>query len=406
MKRRSEKLIVRKEEQSYEFTSESVTEGHPDKMCDQIADAILDELLDQDPEARAAVEVTASNDFLHIFGEVTTIAKVDYEKVAREVMDSIGYTSTDLPGVDYKVIVSLNKQSPDIASGVNRNGIMAGDQGMMFGYACDETEELMPLSAVLAHKLCRRLAEVRKSGIIPYLKPDGKAQVTLVSDSESKPLFIKTIIISTQHQDGVEHGRIQRDLIDQVIHNAIPNGLLYDDTQILINPSGRFVLGGPAADSGLTGRKIMVDTYGSKGRHGGGAFSGKDSTKVDRSGAYIARYIAKNIVGSGLAKECEVQISYAIGKEDPVSFKVDTFGTGVLKDADLTRIVLNIVDLRPQAIIEHLGLRRPIFRQFAAYGHFGRPKMLLDGKELGTPWERVELAAEFEDEIEIEARSF
>lgn len=398
---------MRNEERSYEFTSESVTEGHPDKMCDQIADAILDELLAQDPGSRSAVEVTASNDFLHIFGEATTTAEVDYEKVAREVMSSIGYTSPDLPGVEgYKVVVNLNKQSPDIASGIDRDGIMAGDQGMMFGYACDETEELIPLSAVLAHKMCRRLAEVRKAGIIPYLKPDGKAQVTLVYDSENKPLYVKTIIISTQHQDGIDQELIQKDLIKHVIQNSIPEELLNDETQILINPSGRFVLGGPAADSGLTGRKIIVDTYGSKGRHGGGAFSGKDSTKVDRSGAYIARYIAKNIVGIGLAKECEVQISYAIGKEDPVSFKVDTFGTGVLADEDLTRIVLNIVDIRPQAIIELLGLQRPIFSQFAAYGHFGRPKMVLDGKELDTPWEKVELAAEFEDEIEMEARRF
>jgi S-adenosylmethionine synthetase len=398
---------MRKEEGGYEFTSESVTEGHPDKMCDQIADAILDELLAKDPNTRAAVEVTASNDFLHIFGEVTTSAKVDYEKVAREVIDSIGYANSDLPGgEDYKVVVSLNKQSPDIASGVNRNGIMAGDQGMMFGYACDETEDLMPLSAVLAHKLCKRLAEVRKFGVIPYLKPDGKAQVTLAYDRDNKPLFVKTIIISTQHQNGIEQEMIQEDLIQHVIHKTIPDGLLNDETQILINPSGRFVLGGPTADSGLTGRKIIVDTYGSKGRHGGGAFSGKDSTKVDRSGAYIARYIAKNIVGSGLAKECEVQISYAIGKKDPVSFKVDTFGTGVLQDHELAMIVMKVVDHSPQEIIELFGLQRPIFRQFAAYGHFGRPRMMLGGEELDTPWEKVELTDVFEDEIEIEMRRF
>ncbi len=382
-----------KQRPTYVFTSESVTEGHPDKMCDQIADAILDAILTEDPEARSAVEVTASDGFIYVFGQVRTQARVDYKKVVRDTVDGIGYRADELStdGEFYRMLISLNSQSPDIARGVDGKDIGAGDQGMMFGYACDETKELMPLTAVLAHKLCMRLAEVRKSGELPYLKPDGKAQVSMAYDDRHIPMGLKTVLVSTQHTEDVDITKLRADVLEQVIHKAVPRELMDENTEILINPTGRFVLGGPSADSGLTGRKIIVDTYGSKGRHGGGAFSGKDATKVDRSGAYLARYVAKNIVDAGLARECEVQVSYAIGISKPVSFNISTFGTGQISDTVLTDLLYQLLDLRPGGIIKRFGLRRPIYRQFAVYGHFGREKMTLNGIETETPWERLDL---------------
>jgi len=378
---------------SYVFTSESVTEGHPDKLCDQISDAIMDAILLEDPEARTAIEVTAADGFIHVFGETSTEKRIDYKRVIKNVIYDIGYRADELStdGEFYRMLIAINKQSPDIAMGVDKKEIGAGDQGMMFGYATDETPELMPLTLVLSHRLCMRLAEARKSGLLPYLKPDGKAQVSLEYGKNNKPLSIEAIVVSTQHSEGVDFRKLREDVTNHIILKVIPHELLNENTKLMINPTGRFVLGGPAADSGLTGRKIIVDTYGSKGRHGGGAFSGKDPTKVDRSGAYLARYIAKNIVAADLARECEVQVSYAIGVVKPVSFKIDTFGTGILPDEVLTEIIKALIDMRPGTIIKSFGLRRPIYRQFAVYGHFGREKMLLDGVERNTPWEMKDL---------------
>lgn len=382
---------------AYVFTSESVTEGHPDKLCDQIADAILDSIILEDPEARTAIEVTAADGLIHVFGETSTEKRIDYKRVIKNVIYNIGYREDELStdGEFYRMIIAVNKQSPDIAMGVDNKEIGAGDQGMMFGYATDETPEFMPLSLLLSHKLCMRLAEVRKSGLLPYLKPDGKAQVSLGFGKDHKPVSVEAIVVSTQHAEGVDIEKLREDVTKHIILKVIPHELLTENTKLMINPTGRFVLGGPAADSGLTGRKIIVDTYGSKGRHGGGAFSGKDPTKVDRSGAYLARYIAKNIVAAGLAKECEVQVSYAIGVAMPVSFKVDTFGSGKLPDVILTEIIKELIDMSPGNIIKSFELRRPIYRQFASYGHFGREKMMLDGKEQETPWEMKDLVPIF-----------
>lgn len=378
---------------AYVFTSESVTEGHPDKLCDQIADAIMDSIILEDPEARTAIEVTAADGLIHVFGETSTEKRIDYKRVIKDVIYDIGYRADELStdGEFYRTLIAINKQSPDIAMGVVKSVIRAGDQGLMYGYATDETPEFMPLALVLSHKLCMRLAEARKSGLLPYLKPDGKAQVSLGYGKDNKPVSIEAIVVSTQHAEGVDIEKLREDVTKHIILKVIPHELLTGRTKVMINPTGRFVLGGPAADSGLTGRKIIVDTYGSKGRHGGGAFSGKDPTKVDRSGAYLARYIAKNIVAAGLAKECEVQVSYAIGVAKPVSFKVDTFGSGKLPDEVLTEIIKALIDMRPGTIIKSFGLRRPIYRQFAAYGHFGREKMMLDGEERNTPWEMKDL---------------
>jgi S-adenosylmethionine synthetase len=378
---------------AYVFTSESVTEGHPDKLCDQIADAIMDAILVEDPEARTAIEVTAADGFIHVFGETSTEKRIDYKRVIKNVIYDIGYRADELStdGEFYRMLIAINKQSPDIAMGVDKKDVGAGDQGMMFGYATDETPEFMPLPLVLSHKLCMRLAEARKSGLLPYLKPDGKAQVSLGYGKDHKPISIEAIVVSTQHSEGVDIKKLREDVTKHIVLEVIPHELLTENTKVMINPTGRFVLGGPAADSGLTGRKIIVDTYGSKGRHGGGAFSGKDPTKVDRSGAYLARYIAKNIVAAGLARECEVQVSYAIGVAKPVSFKVDTFGTGKLPDEVVTEIIKALIDMRPGTIIKSFGLRSPIYRQFAVYGHFGREKMLHDGIEKDTPWEMKDL---------------
>ena len=378
---------------AYVFTSESVTEGHPDKLCDHIADAIMDAILREDPEARTAIEVTAADGLIHVFGETSTEKRIDYKKIVKDVIYDIGYRADELStdGEFYRMLIAINKQSPDIAMGVVKSEIRAGDQGLMYGYATDETPEFMPLALVLSHKLCMRLAETRRSGLLPYLKPDGKAQVSLGYGQDNKPLSIEAIVVSTQHAEGVDIQKLREDVTKHIILKVIPHELLTERTKVMINPTGRFVLGGPAADSGLTGRKIIVDTYGSKGRHGGGAFSGKDPTKVDRSGAYLARYIAKNIVAASLAKECEVQVSYAIGVAKPVSFKVDTFGSGKLSDEVLTEIIKALIDMRPGTIIKSFGLRRPIYRQFAAYGHFGREKMKLNGEERNTPWEMKDL---------------
>lgn len=378
---------------AYVFTSESVTEGHPDKLCDQIADAIMDAILREDPEARTAIEVTAADGLIHVFGETSTEKRIDYKKIVKDIIYEIGYRADELStdGEFYRMLIAISKQSPDIAMGVVNKEIGAGDQGMMFGYATDETPEFMPMSLVLSHRLCMRLAEARRSGLLPYLKPDGKAQVSLGYGKDHKPVSIEAIVVSTQHAEGVDIRKLREDVTKHIVLKVIPHDLLTENTKLMINPTGRFVLGGPAADSGLTGRKIIVDTYGSKGRHGGGAFSGKDPTKVDRSGAYLARYIAKNIVAAGIAKECEVQVSYAIGVAKPVSFKVDTFGSGNLPDEVLTEIIKALIDMRPGTIIKSFGLRRPIYRQFAAYGHFGREKMTLDGEERNTPWEMKDL---------------
>ena len=366
------------------FTSESVTEGHPDKICDQISDAILDEILTQDPDARVACETCVSTGLVHIMGEITTSCYVDFQKLVREVVADIGYTRAKY-GFDADtcaVISNIDGQSPDIALGTNDEVGGAGDQGMMFGYACDETPELMPLPISLAHKLARRLAEVRKSGEMDYLRPDGKSQVTVEYEGD-RPVRVDTVVISTQHREDVQMDGLRADVMDKVIRAVIPAALLDEHTKYFINPTGRFVIGGPQGDSGLTGRKIIVDTYGGYARHGGGAFSGKDPSKVDRSAAYAARWVAKNIVAAGLARRCEVQLAYAIGVAQPVSIMVDTFGTGIAPDDKIEAAVEKVFDLTPAAIIRELDLRKPIYRKLAAYGHMGR-------EDLGVRWENTD----------------
>ncbi len=375
------------------FTSESVTEGHPDKICDQISDAILDEILTQDPDARVACETCVSTGLVHIMGEITTSCYVDFQKLVREVVAGIGYTRAKY-GFDADtcaVISNIDGQSPDIALGTNDQVGGAGDQGMMFGYACDETPELMPLPISLAHKLARRLAEVRKSGEMDYLRPDGKSQVTVEYEGD-RPVRVDTVVISTQHREDVQMDRLRADVMDKVIRAVIPAALLDEHTKYFINPTGRFVIGGPQGDSGLTGRKIIVDTYGGYARHGGGAFSGKDPSKVDRSAAYAARWVAKNIVAAGLARRCEVQLAYAIGVAHPVSIMVDTFGTGVAGDDKIEAAVEKVFDLTPAAIIRDLDLRKPIYRRLAAYGHMGR-------EDLGVRWENTDRTQALKDAL-------
>ncbi|MDO4740195.1 MAG: methionine adenosyltransferase [Eubacteriales bacterium] len=380
------------------FTSESVTEGHPDKLCDQVSDAVLDAILAQDPASRVACETVAANGTMMIMGEITTKAQVDIEAIARRTVLDIGYDSAEkgFDGSSCEIILRVHTQSPDIAMGVDEAletraqgsfDIGAGDQGMMFGYASDETAELMPAAIAFSHAVTRKLAEVRKSGRIPYLRPDGKAQVTVEYDEQGELKRVSTVVLSTQHAPEAPHEQIEKDMIEQVVLPAIPAGLIDENTRFLINPTGRFVVGGPEGDSGLTGRKIIVDTYGGYGHHGGGAFSGKDPTKVDRSAAYAARHAAKNLVAAGLAKKCEVGLAYAIGVAHPVSIFVDTFGTGAKSDEELAKLVEEKFDFRPAAIIERLQLRSPIYRATASYGHFGRTDVQL-------PWEKLDMVEE------------
>lgn len=392
------------------FTSESVTEGHPDKMCDKISDAILDALIEKDPMCRVACETTCTTGLVLVMGEITTSSYVDIQKIVRETVREIGYDRAKY-GFDCDtcgVITAIDEQSSDIAMGVDRcleskenlmsdneiDAIGAGDQGMMFGYATNETPEFMPYPIMLAHRLTRRLTEVRKSGVLKYLRPDGKSQVTVEYDENGKPVRIEAVVISAQHNESVTHDEIEADIMKHVIEPVIPGDMIDEDTKIFINPTGRFVIGGPQGDSGLTGRKIIVDTYGGMARHGGGAFSGKDPTKVDRTAAYAARYAAKNIVAAGLAEKCEIQLSYAIGVAQPTSIMIDTFGTGKVSESELTKAVRKVFDFRPAGMIKMLDLRRPIYKQTAAYGHFGRD-------DINLPWEATDKTEELKKALGI-----